>query len=92
MTVTVTAPVMANGVYLEALWLLFLSKVRERDTTGIDVTKLPPEPSFPPLTTRTLHFFLRGSVIPFPVGFFYRQVAIRLLLLGITVIISPPHH
>jgi hypothetical protein len=34
-------------------------------------------------------FFLRGSVIPFPIGFCYRQVAI---LLGITIIISPPYH
>jgi hypothetical protein len=31
-------------------------------------------------------------VIPFPVGFCNRQVAILLLSLGITVIISPPHH
>jgi hypothetical protein len=30
--------------------------------------------------------FLRGSVIPFPVGFCYRQVAILLKLLGSTVI------
>jgi hypothetical protein len=37
-------------------------------------------------------FFLRGSVIPFPVGFCYRQVAVLLWLLGITVIISPPYH
>jgi hypothetical protein len=36
--------------------------------------------------------FLRGSVIPFPIGFSYRQVAILLWLLGITIIISPPYH
>jgi hypothetical protein len=33
-------------------------------------------------------FFLRGSVIPFLVGFCSRQVAILLRLLGITIIIS----
>jgi hypothetical protein len=37
-------------------------------------------------------FFLRGSVIPFPKGICYRQVAILLQLLGITVIISPPYY
>jgi hypothetical protein len=38
-------------------------------------------------------FFLRGSmIIPFPVGFCYRQAAILLQLLGITIIISPPYH
>jgi hypothetical protein len=36
--------------------------------------------------------FLRGSVMPFPIGFCYRQVAILLFLLGITIIISPPYH
>jgi hypothetical protein len=36
--------------------------------------------------------FLRGSVIPFPIGFCYRQVAILPRLLGITIIISPPYH
>jgi hypothetical protein len=38
---------------------------------------------------RFYYFFLRGSAIPFPVGFCYRQVAILLWLQGITVIISP---
>jgi hypothetical protein len=37
-------------------------------------------------------FFLRGSVTPFPIVFCYRQVAILLWLLGITIIISPPYH
>jgi hypothetical protein len=32
------------------------------------------------------------SVIPFPAGLCYRQVAILLRLLGITFIISPPYH
>jgi hypothetical protein len=36
-------------------------------------------------------FFLRGSVIPFPVGFCCRQVAIMLRSLGIIVIISTPY-
>jgi hypothetical protein len=39
-----------------------------------------------------LFFFLRGSVILFPIGFCYRQAAILLCLLGITIIISPPYH
>jgi hypothetical protein len=39
-----------------------------------------------------LLFFLRGSVVPFPAGFSYRQVAILLRLLGTTIIISPPYH
>jgi hypothetical protein len=43
-------------------------------------------------TKKCVLFFLRGSVIPFPVGFCYRQVAILFLLLGITIIISPPYH
>jgi hypothetical protein len=34
-------------------------------------------------------FFLRGSVVPFPAGFCYRQVAKLLCLLGTTIIISP---
>jgi hypothetical protein len=41
------------------------------------------------------HFFqifIFFSAIPFPIGFCYRQVAILLRLLGITVIISPHHH
>jgi hypothetical protein len=37
-------------------------------------------------------FFLRGSVIPFPVGVWYRQEAILLKLLGITFIITPPYY
>jgi hypothetical protein len=42
---------------------------------------------------KRFHFFsLRGSVIPFPIGFCYRQVAILLWLLGTTIIISPPYH
>jgi hypothetical protein len=36
-------------------------------------------------------FFLRGSVIPFPIGFCYRQVATLLHLLSITIL-SPPYH
>jgi hypothetical protein len=35
-------------------------------------------------------FFLRGLVIPFPVGFCYRQIAILLRLLGITIITRTP--
>jgi hypothetical protein len=37
------------------------------------------------------YFFLWGSVIPFLVGFCYRQVTI-LRLLSITIIFSPPYH
>jgi hypothetical protein len=38
-------------------------------------------------------FFLPwGSVIPFPLCFCYRQIAILLRLLGITIIISSPYH
>jgi hypothetical protein len=38
------------------------------------------------------NFFVQGSAIPFPICYCYRQVAIRLRLLGITIIIPPPYH
>jgi hypothetical protein len=44
------------------------------------------------LKCKKLIFFLRGSVIPFPIGFCYKHVAILLQLLGIAVIISPRYH
>jgi hypothetical protein len=34
-------------------------------------------------------FFLRGSVVPFPAGFCYRQLAMLLRLLGTTIITIP---
>jgi hypothetical protein len=37
-------------------------------------------------------FYVQGSVMPFPIGFGYRQVAILLWLLGIAIIISPPYY
>jgi hypothetical protein len=45
-----------------------------------------------PLPPPKVSFILQGSVIPFPVGFCYREVIILLRFLGITIIISPPYH
>jgi hypothetical protein len=39
------------------------------------------------METSTTNFYSTGSVIPFPVGFFYTEI---LQLLGITISISPP--
>jgi hypothetical protein len=43
---------------------------------------------YPPNLLMKFFFYLRGSVIPFIVGFCYRQVAIVLRLLGIIIIIT----
>jgi hypothetical protein len=75
-----------NGKFLQLFW-------RKKKLKSY-VCNISPKQFFqvPPLSNQKP--FLRGSVIPLPVGFTYvptyRQVAILLWLLDITAILSPP--